>query len=364
MAGERVPHRSGLTRSTPGGRRAPLIACALALVAMLPGVATSAADRRPPHVRVVATGGTISNAPTGRLTAAQLVAALPATERLGRIDVDTFATAPSAGLTLEDCVGLSRHLVEVFAADPDLDGIVVTMGTDTLEEIAWFLHLTVPGERPVVVVGAMRRPSDRDADGTANLVDAVTVAGSPRSRGRGTLVVMHGQIHTAREARKRHATDVAAFDAPEGERLGTVRRGRVHVSEEPAMGPRPGSLALSGDAVLPRVDVLLTYQGASGDLIDAAIQQGARGIVLAAGGAGALTPSQTDAAQRAARAGLPVVVASRTGGGRVMALTPAQLPIIAAGDLTAVKARLVLMLALAQNLEGTAIAALFETASP
>jgi L-asparaginase len=364
MAGERVPHRSGLTRSTPGGRRAPLIACALALVAMLPGVATSAADRRPPHVRVVATGGTISNAPTGRLTAAQLVAALPATERLGRIDVDTFATAPSAGLTLEDCVGLSRHLVEVFAADPDLDGIVVTMGTDTLEEIAWFLHLTVPGERPVVVVGAMRRPSDRDADGTANLVDAVTVAGSPRSRGRGTLVVMHGQIHTAREARKRHATDVAAFDAPEGERLGTVRRGRVHVSEEPAMGPRPGSLALSGDAVLPRVDVLLTYQGASGDLIDAAIQQGARGIVLAAGGAGALTPSQTDAAQRAARAGLPVVVSSRTGAGRVTALTPAQLPLIAAGDLAPVKARLVLMLALARNLEGARIATLFETASP
>ena len=364
MAGERVPHRSGLTRSTPGGRRAPLIACALALVAMLPGVATSAADRRPPHVRVVATGGTISNAPTGRLTAAQLVAALPATERLGRIDVDTFATAPSAGLTLEDCVGLSRHLVEVFAADPDLDGIVVTMGTDTLEEIAWFLHLTVPGERPVVVVGAMRRPSDRDADGTANLVDAVTVAGSPRSRGRGTLVVMHGQIHTAREAQKRHATDVAAFDAPEGERLGTVRRGRVHVSEEPATGPRPGSLALSGDAVLPRVDVLLTYQGASGDLIDAAIQQGARGIVLAAGGAGALTPSQTDAAQRAARAGLPVVVSSRTGAGRVTALTPAQLPLIAAGDLAPVKARLVLMLALARNLEGARIAALFETASP
>jgi L-asparaginase len=353
-----------VTRSTPGGRRARLIACALALVAMLPGVARSAADRRTPHVLVVATGGTISNAPTGRLTAAQLVAALPGAERLGRIDTDTFATVPSAGLTLEDCVRLSRHFVDVFAADPDLDGIVVTTGTDTLEEIAWFLHLTVPGERPVVVVGAMRPPGDRDADGTANLADAVTVAGSPRSRGRGTLVVMHGQIHTARAARKKHATDVAAFDAPERERLGTVRRGRVHVSGEPATGPRAGSLALVGDAPLPRVDVLLTYQGASGDLIDAAIQQGARGIVLAAGGAGALTPSQTDAAQRAARAGQPVVVASRTGEGRVTARMPAELPIIAAGDLAPVKARFLLMLALARQMGPAEIAALFDTASP
>ena len=350
MAGKRVPHRPGVTRPTPGGRRACLIACALALLAALPGVAGSAGARRTPHVRVVATGGTISNAPTGRLTAAQLVAALPAAERPGRIDTDTFATLPSAGLTLEDCVRLSRHLVEVFAADPDLDGIIVTTGTDTLEEIAWFLHLTVAGER--------------DADGAANLADAVTVAGDPQSRGRGTLVVMHGQIHTAREARKKHATDVAAFDAPERQRLGTVRRRRVHVSIEPAADPRAGSLALAGDAPLPRVDVLLTYQGASGDLIDAAIEQGARGIVLAAGGAGALTPSQTDAAQRAARAGVAVVVASRTGGGRVTARMPAQLPIIAAGDLAPVKARVLLMLALARQLEGDAIAGLFEAASP
>jgi L-asparaginase len=160
-----------------------------------------------------------------------------------------------------------------------------------------------------------------------------------------------------------HATDVAAFDAPEGERLGIVRRGRVRVSREPAGGPRAGQLALAGDAPLPRVDVLLTYQGASGDLIDAAMQQGARGIVLAAGGAGALTPSQTEAAQRAGRAGLPIVVASRTGRGRVTPRMPGQLPIIAAGDLAPLKARLLLMLALARHMDPQAIAALFEEAT-
>jgi L-asparaginase len=331
---------------------------------MLPGIARSAAEARLPHVRVVATGGTISNAPTGRLTAAQLVAALPDARRLGRVDADTLAAVPSAALTLDDCVRLSRHLVTVLAANPDLDGIVVTTGTDTLEEIAWFLHLTVPGERPVVVVGAMRRPGDRDADGPVNLADAVTVAGNPRSRGRGTLVVMHGQIHTAREAQKKHATDVAAFDAPERERLGTVRRGRVRLAGGPTGGPHAGSLALAGDTPLPRVDVLLTYQGANGDLIDAAIQQGARGIVLAAAGAGALTPSQTDAVQRAARASLPVVVASRTGGGRVTARVPAHLPVIPAGDLAPVKARFLLMLALARQMDARDIAALFDTLSP
>ena len=334
------------------------------VAATLPGNVTGpAVAGRPPRVRVVATGGTISNAPTGRMTADQLVATLPRADHPGHIEAETFATVPSAALTLEDCARLSRHLAAVLAADADLDGIVVTAGTDTLEEIAWFLHLTVPGDRPIVVVGAMRRPDDRDADGPANLADAVAVAGSPSSRGRGTLVVMHGQIHGARDARKTHTTDVGAFDAPERERLGTVKRGRVQLSGAPARGPRPGSLALTGEEPLPRVDVLLTYQGASGDLIDAAIERSARGIVIAAGGAGALTPSQSEAVQRAARAGVTVVVASRAGPGRITAPLPAHLPIIPARDLAPVKARVLLMLALARRTEPQDIVTLFDGAS-
>jgi L-asparaginase len=341
------------------GRRPRLAARALLLSALLasPVLAPGAADR-PARVRVIATGGTIANAPTGRLSGDQLVSGLPHPERLGRLEGETFANVPSTALTLDDCVRLSRHIVDLLAAEHDLDGIVVTSGTDTLEELAWFLYLTVADRRPIVVVGAMRPPGAHDADGAANLAEAVRVAASASARGRGTLVVMHGQILSARTVEKRHATDIGAFDAPEVERLGVVKRGRVRFARAGPGTPPPGAFALPPDGSLPRVDVLLVYQGATGDLVDAATAHGARGIVLAAAGAGALTPSQSDAARRAARAGVPVVVASRTGAGRVPAQSSSS-ELISAGDLAPVKARVLLALALTRGLDASEIAELF-----
>ena len=344
---------TGRARAMPGA----LIVWILLAIAALPADAADSQSR----VRVIATGGTIANAPTGRLTGEQLVASLAHPERLGRLEAETFANLPSAALTLDDSARLSRHLVAVLAADPDLDGVVVTSGTDTLEELAWFLHLTVPGNRPIVVVGAMRRPGSSESDGATNLADAVRVARSQSARGRGTLVVMHGQVLSARNVRKRHATDLGAFDAPEPERLGVIRRGRVHLSRAGPDAPTPGSLALPADAPLPRVDVLLAYQGAAGDLIDAAVANGARGVVLAGAGAGALTPSQLEAARRVAHAGVPVIVASRTGAGDVPSRALSDLPLISAGDLAPVKARVLLTLALARGMDARQIVALFAT---
>jgi L-asparaginase len=337
--------------------RPRLIAWALLVAVLLASPQPAGGSDRQPRVRVVATGGTIANAISGRLTAEELIAGLAHPERLARLEAETFANVPSAALTLDDCARLSRHLVAILTTDPDLDGVVVTTGTDTLEELAWFLYLTVPGDRPVVVTGAMRRPATRDADGPGNLADAVRVAGSRSARGRGTIVVMHGQILPAREVRKRHATDLDAFDAPDSERLGVIRRGRAHLTRGVSTGLAAGSLPLTDERPLPRVDVLLVYQGAAGDLIDAAIANGARGIVLASAGAGALTPSQWDAARRAAGEGVPVVIASRTGDGRVA--TSGSL--IGAGDLAPLKARLLLTLALARGLDAREIAALFAT---
>ena len=276
---------------------------------------------------------------------------------------------------MDDCARLSRHLAAVLAADRELDGVVVTSGTDTLEELAWFLYLTLSDHRPIVLVGAMRRPGAADADGPGNLADAVRVAAHRSARGLGTVVVMGGQILSARHVRKRHATNVDAFDAPEPERLGIVKRGRVQmrmrlggVSERNGKHlpiSIPGSLALPDGASLPRVDVLLTYQDAAGDLIDAAVAQGARGIVLAGAGAGALTLSQADAVRRAAGTGMPVVIASRTGAGTVPRPDVfGALPILTAGDLDPLKARLVLVLALARGMDESQIARLFAAGSP
>ena len=364
-------------------RRACLATCAVLVAGLIAPLLASAATpahaaHALPRVRVIAMGGTIGNAMSGRLSARELVAGLPHAERLARLETETFANLASAVLTMDDCARLSRHLVALLAADRELDGVVVTGGTDTLEELAWFLYLTLADARPIVVVGAMRRPGAADDDGPANLADAVRVAGHRAARGLGTVVVMRGQILSARHVRKRHATNLDAFDAPEPERLGLVKGGRVHFDrvhsrlggvsyegEKHLPISIPGALALTDGASLPRVDLLLTYQDAAGDLIEAAVAQGARGIVLAGAGAGALTPSQADAARRVARAGVPVVIASRTGAG--VAPRPdafGVLPILTAGDLAPLKARLVLALGLARGMDARQVAALFGTALP
>jgi L-asparaginase len=330
------------------------------------------ADRLP-RVRVVATGGTIANGAAGRLSANELVGRLAHTDGLARVEAETFTNLPSAVLTLDDCARLSRHLVALFAADRELDGVVVTSGTDTLEELAWFLYLTVADDRPIVVVGAMRRPGAVDDDGPRNLADAVRVAGARSARGLGTIVVMHGQILSARDVRKRHTTNLDAFDAPASERLGVVKGTTVHLGvtklrsggashgdQQPLPSSIRGTFALADDEPLPRVDVLLTYQEAAGDLIEAAVAQGARGIVMAGAGAGALTPSQAEAAGRVARAGVPVVIASRTGAGRIAALdSPGAASMMTAGDLAPLKARLLLVLALARGMDPQQVASLF-----
>jgi L-asparaginase type II len=312
-----------------------------------------------PRVLIVATGGTIANDPAGRLTPQQLVERLPGRRWLGRIETESFANASSASLPLDVWVRLSHHLVERFARDDPPDGIVVTGGTDTLEELAWFLHLTVPGPRPVVLVGAMRRPGAAGEDGPANLADAVRVAAARRSRGRGALVVMHGQIHSARAVRKHHSTSLSAFDEPAGRSAGTIRDGRVIYRALPRPAPLWGALQVPADASLPRVDIFMTYQGAAGDLIEYAAAHGARGLVLAAAGAGSLTPAQAEAARRLAQAGTPVVIASRTGEGDVGLFDADDEAVIAAGSLSAVKARLLLMLAITSDESPAGIARLF-----
>jgi L-asparaginase len=325
-------------------------------LAVLLGTAAPAAAA--PRVHVIATGGTIANDPAGRLTPAQLVRSLPGRDRLGDVSTEAFSNVSSMVLSMDDWLRLARRVAAVFLDDPDLDGVVVTSGTDTMEELAWFLHLAVPDPRPIVVVGAMRRPADRRADGPRNLADAIRVAGSREARRRGTLVVMNGQVHRAVDARKHHTTAVSAFDRPPAELEGVVAGGSVRFSRA-ARTERPATVPLGPETVLPRVDVLLTYQGAPADLIGAAVDAGARGLVLAAAGAGALTRAQREAAHRAARAGVPVVIAARAGRGDVTAQDPLEDVLLSAGSLDPLKARLLLMAALASGVGGERLKEIF-----
>jgi L-asparaginase len=310
-----------------------------------------------PRVRVVATGGTIANHTNGRLSGTGLVASVPALASIARVEAETFSSVSSIELTLAEWLRLSRR-VRDLAAGGDVAGVVVTSGSDTLEELAWFLDLTVGGDRPVVVTGAMRRPSEPDADGPRNLAQAVRVATDPAARGRGALVVLGGLVLSARDATKQMLSGPAAFGAPPDGLVGRVDGARVTFARA-ARGRRAApAFDIGGLADLPRVDVLLTYQQAPGDLVDAAIRGGAKGIVLAGAGAGALSPAQFDAVEAAQRARIPVVIASRVPVGSV---TAADVPrgTVPAGSLTPVKARVLLMLALATGVQPAALPRLF-----
>lgn len=335
--------------------------------------AVTSPDAQQPRVRLVATGGTISNRTGGRLTAEELVAQEPQLARYVRAEHEQFANTASSSLTLTQWLDLSRRLSTLFRDDSTLAGIVVTSGTDTLEELAYFLHLTVRDERPVVVTGAMRTPSAVAPDGAANLLAAFRVAADPAARGRGTLVVLNDEINSARDVTKTDALRLHTFASRSGGVLGVVDSDRVafrqHIDSRHTTRSEFDVFAI---ADLPRVDILLVYQDASGDLIRAAVDLGADGLVIASAGAGAVSGTQTEGIAYALAKGRAVVTTTRAGTGRIQpraGVAPREAAARKAGatagariageDHTPVKARVLLMLALATTRDAAELQRMF-----
>ena len=296
----------------------------LLVVALLGVWRPDAAAAEPPRVHLITTGGTISNRPGERLSPDELVALIPDLAEVAEAETEEFANIPSSALTLDQWLRLTRRINQIFDADAELAGMVVTSGTDTLEELAFFLHLTVRDARPVVVVGAMRRPETLGYDGAANLRQAFRVAGDEASRGRGVLVVLNDEINSAREVTKTDALHLQTFDTGGYGVLGVAAHDRVVYYRTVERRHTSRSEFDLRDVVrLPRVDIVLTYQGAGGDLIRAAVDAGAAGIVVAGAGAGATSSGQREAIARAHGRGVTVVVTSRTGRGRIAPSEPA-----------------------------------------
>ena len=238
---------------------------------------------------------------------------------------------------------------------------MVSSGTDTLEELAYFLHLTMRDARPVVLVGAMRTPAAPDYDGSANLLAGFRVAAHPASRDRGVLVVLDGTIHGARVVTKADTSRLDAFRSPSHGPFGRVVPDDITYRRAPERRHTTRSeFHIAGLDALPRVDVILSYQGAQGDLVRAAVDLGAQGLVLATLGAGATSGTQAAAVDYAAGRGVVVVRSTRTGAGQVRSRRDAVTPALAAGDLPPVKARVLLMLALTLTDDPNQIQAIFE----
>lgn len=356
--------------------RTSWIALLLCLV-LAPPVAVATQTAEPstelPIVQLIATGGTISSRPASRLTAEDLVALVPTLDSYVQAEAEQFSNLPSSDLAVMGWLALARRINELFDERSDLAGVVVSSGTDTLEETAYFLHLTVRHTRPVVVVGSMRPPTSLGYDGTANLLQAFRVAAEPSSRNLGVLVVLNAEINSAREATKTHAQRLHTFETRGYGILGVADPDRVIYYRRP---DRRHTVLTEFDVSdierLPKVDVLLSYQDAPGDLILAAVERGATGLVIAASGAGSMSPSQRDAVKRVVDQGVPIVITSRTGGGRIAALprpsSDAQEPSnnylsprqISGEDLSPIKARILLMLALTQTRDEHEIQRMFK----
>src|SRR6476661_8630534 len=262
--------------------------------------APAKSDTPLPKVLLIATGGTISNRTGARLTADELVKSMPGLDRYVRAEAEQFANVASSQLSIPQWLDLARRINTAFKDDSDLAGVVVTSGTDTLEETAYFLDLTVRTDRPVVVVGSMRNPSTLGYEGAANLLEGFRVAASPEARGKGVMVVLNDEINAARDVTKTDALRLNTFQSRTYGVLGVVDSDRVVFYRDLVKRHTERSeFDVAGLDELPRVDVVMVYQGASGDIIKAMVDQGARGIVIASAGAGATSGTQGQGIQYA-----------------------------------------------------------------
>ena len=328
-----------------------------------------------PLIRVLATGGTIAGAQTdgarGYRAAAfsvdALIAAVPQLAALAQIEVEQVAAIGSQDM--DDATWLRLAARTQAALDsPAVAGVVITHGTDTMEETAFFLNLVVRSEKPVVLVGAMRPATAISADGPMNLYNALAVAAHPATRGRGVLVVANDEIHFAREIAKTNTTQVGTFASGHRGLAGLVNAGRLHLYAPPvrrhtaASEFSPLAAAAAGAQRLPRVDIVYAHAGMGRELIDAAVKAGARGLVIAGMGDGNLGAVALAAAAEAAKAGVAVVRSSRAGGGvveRNIEVDDDALGFIAADELNPQKARVLLLLGLTHTGDPRALQDLF-----
>ncbi|MCH9672632.1 MAG: asparaginase [Gammaproteobacteria bacterium] len=327
-----------------------------------------------PRIAVIGTGGTISSVGRHSLELAEYVnhkTIYTVDELLERIpEVDTvaevvkvpFAAIASTAIGPNEWVALAVKIEEVIAADSTIAGVVVTHGTASLEETAYFLNLTLRVSVPVVIVGAQRPATAISADGPINLVNALRTAGSPAARGQGVLVVLNDEIQAAREVTKTSTLRMQTFRTPDFGVLGHADADNIMFYRAPVRRRAPNTeFIVSAGTTLPRVDIVYSYGGADGKDVDAFVAAGAKGIVAAGFAPGLLPPEQLAALSRASNAGIAVVQSSRVGSGRVVTLETMQpTDSIPADNLTPQKARVLLMLGLHQTTDRSELRRFFE----
>lgn len=325
------------------------------------------------NIVILATGGTIAGAAasgtqaaytSGAVTIDAMIAAVPGIKDMANIKGEQVSNVGSQDMSFEIMLKLAKRINELMRKN-DVDGFVITHGTDTMEETAFFLNLVVKGDKPVIMVGSMRPSTAVSADGPLNLYNAVGVAVDPNAKGRGVLVVMNDFIHGAHSLTKTSTTAIQTFMSPLRGVVGIATYGKNDFYNTPQWKHTSGSeFDVSDVNKLPRVDIVFACADMPADLIDASVANGAKGIIIAGVGNGNMNKASLDAAAKAAKKGVIVVRSSRvaTGSvGRNVEVNDDELGFIASDELNPQKARLLLSLALLKQRSKSDIQNLFTT---
>lgn len=326
-----------------------------------------------PTIYILATGGTIAGSGSGALdtsytsgtvTVDKLIAAVPEINKIATIKGEQISNIGSQEMNNEVWFKLANRVNELLTSGK-ADGIVITHGTDTMEETAYFLNLVVKSDKPIVMVGAMRNSGSLSADGPLNIYNAVNVAMCKKAVGKGVMVVMNDEIHAAREVTKTNTTAVNTFKSPNSGKIGTVFYGNVKFYMNPVRKHTVNSaFDITKIKELPRVDIIYSHSNDNPDFVNLAVKNGAKGIINAGMGNGNPFPSALEALGEAVKGGVVVVRDSRVGSGETTLngeVDDGKYGFLASDNLNAQKARVLLMLALTQTTDKAKIQEFFLT---
>ncbi len=326
-----------------------------------------------PNIHILATGGTIAGTGTtttgssytaGQVAIEELIAAVPELKKIASITGEQIVKIGSQDMSDDVWLKLA-HYLNMLLAREEVDGVVITHGTDTMEETAFFLNLTVKSSKPVVLVGAMRPSTSLSADGPLNLYNAVITAGAPESAGRGVLIVMNGSILGAHAATKMNTIQVQAFQAPNSGALGYVFNGKVHYNQSTdKLHTTQSVFDVTHLNKLPKVGIIYGYSQVEPDALEALIANHYQGIVHAGVGNGNIHVNLFDKLAEASKQGIRIVRSSRVPTGPTTPdaeVDDARYGFIASQELNPQKSRILLMLALTLTQDPQVIQHYFDT---
>jgi L-asparaginase len=324
-----------------------------------------------PKVVIIATGGTIAGSAatqteagykSGAVGVDALINAVPQLKDIAEVSGEQIASIGSQDMNDEVWLKLGKRVNEILAKS-DISGVAITHGTDTMEETSYFLDLVVKSDKPVVLTGSMRPSTAMSADGPLNIYNAVAIAADPAARGRGVMVTVDDDIHAAHDIVKTHTTDVGTMSSGEAGLVGATLFGKDTWIRSPShVHTSKSEFSIDGVTALPRVDIIYAHANMSPDIITSAVQNGAKGLVIAGVGDGNMTAFAAAAVKEAVAKGVVVVRSSRTNGGiirRNIELSDDDMGTVASMQLNPGKARVLLQLALLKTKDPKAIQGYF-----